>query len=130
MKEGGLKSVTELMEKTLSHIPDEILDAPPKTSEQMAVILGNGSLPAPFKLPDRLAQFEDRARGENERRRGSKQKQQQQQEAAAEASYSGQQQQPVEQQDASGVAVTAPVSGSEHLQREDQQQAVVAAVGA
>jgi hypothetical protein len=71
LKAGGLASFTDLMDKTLGQIPDEILDAPPRSSREAALILGNGSLPQCFDaLPQVLAQPGDRARGENERRRG------------------------------------------------------------
>jgi hypothetical protein len=71
LKAGGLSSFSDLMDKTLGQIPDEILDAPPRSSHEAALILGNGVLHQCFDaLPEVLAQPGDRARGENERRRG------------------------------------------------------------
>jgi hypothetical protein len=99
LKAGGLSSFTDLMDKTLGQIPDEILDAPPRTSQEAALILGNGVLHPCFDaLPDVLAQPGDRARGENERRRGGspnrkeKKREQQQHQADAVAAVAAEQQ--------------------------------------
>jgi hypothetical protein len=99
LKAGGLSSFTDLMDKTLPQIPDEILDAPPRSSREAALILGNGVLHPCFDaLPEKLAQPGDRARSESERRRGGspnrkeKKREQQQHQADAVAAVAAEQQ--------------------------------------
>jgi hypothetical protein len=99
LKAGGLSSFTDLMDKTLPQIPDEILDAPPRSSQEAALILGNGVLHPCFDaLPGVLAQPGDRARGEDKRRRGGlpnrkeKKREQQQHQADAVAAVAAEQQ--------------------------------------
>lgn len=106
LKAGGLASFSDLMAKTLGQIPDEVLDAPPRSSREAALILGNGELHPCFDaLPGVLAQPGDRARADNERRRGGssptrkelrkeqrRQQQQHQVDAVAEAAAAAEQQ--------------------------------------
>ncbi|WIA28060.1 hypothetical protein OEZ86_010645 [Tetradesmus obliquus] len=106
LKAGGLASFSDLMAKTLGEIPDEVLDAPPRSSREAALILGNGELHPCFDaLPGVLAQPGDRARADNERRRGGssptrkelrkeqrRQQQQHQVDAVAEAAAAAEQQ--------------------------------------
>lgn len=134
LKDGGLKSVTELFEKTLAQIPDEILDAPPRSSQEAALIVGNGTLPPAFSLPERLAQPVDRARGENERRKGGKKQQQQetgqQQTVFSAALLDGSSDVACNGvcSDAAGIAVVQQHAAVQL--DEEQHQAAVAAVGA
>lgn len=44
------QTVTELIEATISHIPDEVLDAPPRPAAEAAAFAHNGQLPAPYAL--------------------------------------------------------------------------------
>jgi hypothetical protein len=44
------KTVTELIEATISQIPDEVLDAPPRSAADAAAFAHNGATPEPFKL--------------------------------------------------------------------------------
>ena len=44
------KTVTELIEATIGQIPDEVLDAPPRSAADAAAFANNGATPEPFKL--------------------------------------------------------------------------------
>jgi len=66
-------SLRELIEATISHIPDAVLDAPPRSAAEAAAFANNGVLPPPYSLAvDRLAVPEDRARGDREPQRARK----------------------------------------------------------
>lgn len=74
-----LPTVPSLTQATISHVPDDVLDAPPRPAAAAAAFANNGAAPAPYTLSvagvavDRLALPEDRARGDWEPR-GKKKK--------------------------------------------------------
>jgi hypothetical protein len=43
-------SVSELIEATIGHIPDAVLDAPPRPAAEAAEFANNGVMPAPYQL--------------------------------------------------------------------------------
>jgi hypothetical protein len=112
-------TVSELMDATLSQVPDDVLDAPPRSAAASAAMANNGVAPPPYALQgiERLAVGEDRARGEREPQRkpkkGSKAwRQLQQQEQAGSGSEEG------EGEQAAGTAVVQQPDGAQLSQQQ------------